>query len=145
MDNDLVQSNQQKKLAEQLIKKKYQAWKLLAIGFLLGFTIFTFSRFYLYLRNYLHEQSIVSIKYLGSRATETTYDDGTEVVNYPASGISKPVPAIIDKNLNDFVKKFHHAFLLIYVLTQLTALILITAGVLKYLDARQKIEKLKER
>jgi uncharacterized protein YaaQ len=40
MDNDLVQNNQQKKLAEQLIKKKYQAWKLLTIGVLLSFTIY---------------------------------------------------------------------------------------------------------
>lgn len=109
MDSDLVQSDQQKKLAEQLIKKKYQAWKLLAIGFLLGFTIFTFSRFY-----------------------------------YPTSGMSKPFPAVIDKNLNGFIKKFHHAFLLIYVLTWLTTLILITAGVFKYLKVWQEVEKLKE-
>jgi hypoxanthine-guanine phosphoribosyltransferase len=58
MDNDLVQSDQQKKIAEQLIKKKYQAWKLLVIGVLLGFAIYSFGQLYRSLRTYAEVSNV---------------------------------------------------------------------------------------
>jgi len=58
MGNELVQNDQQKKLAEQLIKKKYQAWKLLAIGVLLGFTIYALGKLYRSLRTYVEVSNV---------------------------------------------------------------------------------------
>ncbi len=115
---------------EQLIKKKYQAWKLLAIGILLGFTIYSLGKLYRSLRTYIEVSNVEWV--------------GENTVNYPASKKEISWQWKANAGLKKFFGKYHYILLLVYVLTWLIALTLITMGMLKYLNVRQKIDKLKK-